>query len=180
MILQNSCGLLLLILAPTAILSAAPRLALTQTAFSVSVAVGANGPTQTLDTANIGDGALNLQTSSSVTWLTANLGTPHACALAPACTPVQIVLNTSSLTKGAYTGIVTLRDPNAIDAPQSVTVTVQIGGSVPDKLEFFVPPGGSASSAFTCTSVSLVKISSECTKRGKRGSLSRSRISASA
>ena len=152
MILKNSCGLLLLILAPTAILSAAPRLALTQTAFSVTVATGANGPTQTLDTANIGDGALSLQTSSSVAWLTASLGAQHPCNLGPACTPVQIALKTSSLAKGTFTGTVTLSDPNAVDAPQFVTVTVQIGGSVPDKLEFFVPPGGSASSAFTTAS----------------------------
>jgi uncharacterized protein (TIGR03437 family) len=150
---KNNCGLLLLILAPTAILSAAPRLALTQTAFSVSVAAGANGPTQTLDTANVGDGALSLQTSSSVTWLTANLGAQHPCSLGASCTPVQIALNTSSLAKGTFTGTVTINDPNAVDAPQFVTVTVQIGGNVPDKLEFFVPPGGSASSAFTTASV---------------------------
>ena len=152
MILKNSCGLLLLILAPSAILSAAPRLALTQTAFSVTVASGANGPTQTLDTANVGDGALSLQTSSSVTWLTANLGAQHPCNLGASCTPVQIALNTSSLAKGTFTGTVTISDPNAVDAPQFVTVTVQIGGNVPDKLEFFVPPGGSASSAFTTAS----------------------------
>ena len=109
MIRKNNCGLLLLILAPTAILSAAPRLALTQTAFSVSVAAGANGPTQTLDTANIGDGALSLQTSSSVTWLTANLGAQHPCSLGASCTPVQIALNTSSLAKGTFTGTVTDR-----------------------------------------------------------------------
>jgi uncharacterized protein (TIGR03437 family) len=151
-ILKNSFGLLLLILAPAAILSAAPRLQLTQTAFSVSVAAGANGPTQILDAANIGDGTLNLQTSSSVPWLTASLGAQHSCVLAAICTPVQIALLTSSLAKGTYTGIVTLSDPNAIDAPQFVTVTVLIGGGVPDKLEFFVPPGGSASSAFTTAS----------------------------
>jgi uncharacterized protein (TIGR03437 family) len=65
---------------------------------------------------------------------------------------VQIALQTSSLAKGAFTGTVTLSDPNAVDAPQFITVTVQIGGNVPDKLEFFVPPGGSASSAFTTAS----------------------------
>jgi uncharacterized protein (TIGR03437 family) len=151
-ILKNSCGLLFLILAPTAVVSAAPRLALTQTAFSVTVAAGADGPTQTVDTANIGDGALSLQTSSSVSWLTASLGARHSCALGATCTPVPIALKTSALAKGTFTGTVTITDPNAIDAPQFVTVTVQIGGSVPDKLEFFVAPGGSASSAFITAS----------------------------
>lgn len=149
MIFKKSFGLLLLILTPAAILSAAPKLALTQTAFSVPVATGANGPTQVLDAANTGDGSLSLQTSSSVTWLSASLGAQHSCALPGPCTPVQIALQTSALTKGTYTGVITISDPNAIDAPQFVTVTVQIGGSIPDKLEFFVPPGGSASSAFT-------------------------------
>jgi uncharacterized protein (TIGR03437 family) len=151
-IFKKSFGLLLLILTPAAILSAAPKLALTQTAFSVSVAAGANGPTQILDAANTGDGSLSLQTSSSVTWLSASLGAQHSCSLASICTPVQIALQTSALAKGTFTGIVTISDPNAIDAPQFVTVTVQIGGTVPDKLEFFVPPGGSASSAFTTAS----------------------------
>jgi len=151
-ILKNRFGLLFLILAPAAILSAAPKLALTQTAFSVSVAAGANGLTQILDAANTGDGALSLQTSSSVTWLTTSLGAQHSCSLASICTPVQIALQTSALAKGTFTGIVTISDPNAIDAPQFVTVTVQIGGSVPDKLEFFVPPGGSASSTFATAS----------------------------
>ncbi len=149
MIYRKSFGLLLLILVPAAILNAAPRLALSQTAFSVPVAAGANGPTQIVDTVNIGDGALSLQTSSSVPWLTASLGSQHVCTLSATCTPVQIALQTSALAKGMYTGIVTISDPNAVDAPQFVTVTVQIGGNVPDKLEFFVPPGGSASSAFT-------------------------------
>ncbi|HEY6393221.1 MAG TPA: hypothetical protein VIX89_18210, partial [Bryobacteraceae bacterium] len=149
MIFKNRFGLLFLILASAAILNAAPKLALTQTAFSVPVAAGANGPTQIVDTANTGDGALSLQTSSSVTWLAASLGAQHSCSLASVCMPVQIALQTSALAKGTYTGVVTISDPNAVDAPQFVTVTVQIGGSIPDKLEFFLPPGGSASSSFT-------------------------------
>ncbi len=53
-----------------------------------------------------------------------------------------------SLTAGTYTGTVTITDPKALDAPQFVSVTVMVGGSVPDKLEFFVAPGKSASSDF--------------------------------
>jgi uncharacterized protein (TIGR03437 family) len=36
-----------------------------------------------------------------------------------------------------------------VDAPQFVTVTVLVGGNVPDKLEYYVPPNGSTSSTFT-------------------------------
>src|SRR5207247_18665 len=37
-----------------------------------------------------------------------------------------------------------ISDPNAVDAPQDVIVTVQIGGGVPDSLNFYVPPNGAA------------------------------------
>jgi uncharacterized protein (TIGR03437 family) len=129
-------------------LSAAPRLGLNQTAFTVSVAQGSNGPTQTADANNLGDGSLSLQASSSVTWLAPTVGQPVSCSLQGLCTPVQIALNTSSLSNGAYTGTVTVSDPNAVDAPQFITVTVQVGGDVPSSLQFYVPPGGSASSDF--------------------------------
>jgi uncharacterized protein (TIGR03437 family) len=56
---------------------------------------------------------------------------------------VQIALNTSTLARGTYTGVVTVADPNAIDAPQTITVTVQVGTSVPDKADFFAAPNGS-------------------------------------
>lgn len=152
MVLKNSsiaCYRLLLFLGLGSALTAAPRLALTQTAFSVSVVPGSNGPAQTLDAANIGDGSLSLQLTSSVGWLAATLGPSHKCAtLKGLCVPVQIALQTASLAKGTFTGSITISDPAALDAPQVVTVTVQVGGDVPDSLEFFVPPGGSASSQF--------------------------------
>jgi adhesin/invasin len=65
------------------------------------------------------------------------------------CFPVQISLATSSLAKGVYTGTITVSDPNAVDAPQFITITAFVGGNIPDKLEFFAPPGGSASTGFT-------------------------------
>ncbi len=35
-----------------------------------------------------------------------------------------------------------MSDPNAVDAPQTITVTVQIGGGVPSSLDVYVAPGG--------------------------------------
>src|ERR1700694_5600279 len=114
-------------------LSAAPRLALTQTAFTVAVVPGQNGTAQSIDASNLGDGQLSLSASSSAPWLAASIGAQHACSLKGNCIPVQIALQTSSLTKGTYTGTVTVTDPNAVDAPQFVTVTALVGGNVPDK-----------------------------------------------
>lgn len=138
--------------------SAAPRLALSQTAFTVSTVPGVNGTAQSVDAANSGDGSLSLQTSSSVSWLVPGIGNPHSCQQG-SCIPVQIALQTAALAKGTYTGTVTINDPNAVDAPQFVTVTVLVGGSVPDKLEYFLAPGGSASSRFTTGSLVTTTLS---------------------
>lgn len=144
---------LLLLLGACANVYAAPRLLLSQAAFTVTVAQGANGATQIVEAANQGDGSLSLQLSSSVPWLVPTLATPVACTLGNGtCTPVQIAVQSSSLAAGTFTGTVTITDPNAVDAPQFVTVTALVGGSVPGKLEFFVPPAGSATSSFTTAS----------------------------
>jgi len=144
----SCCGFVLL-LALTPILSATPRLGLATTALTVSIVPGQNGPAQSIDASNLGDGSLNLSATSAVSWLSPSIGAPHACSLKGNCIPVQIALQTSSLAAGVYTGIVTVSDPNAVDAPQFVTVTVLVGGNVPANLEYFVPPNGSASSTFT-------------------------------
>ena len=90
-------------------LNAAPQLRLSSaTAGPVSIATGANGPAQTVQATNIGDGTLALSVSASVSWL--------APAVGPAGT-VQIGLQTAALAKGIYTGIVTVNDANAVDAP---------------------------------------------------------------
>jgi uncharacterized protein (TIGR03437 family) len=149
--------LVLFALAPA--LSAAPRLSLNQTAFTVSVAQGSNGTAQTADATNLGDGSLTLQASSSVTWLAPVVGQQTSCGVAGMCIPIQIALNTSALTNGTYTGTVTVSDPSAVDAPQFITVTVQVGGDVPSSLQFYVPPGGSATSDFITASQVGTKLS---------------------
>ena len=130
-------------------LSAAPRLNLIQTSLTVSVPAGTNGPTETLDTFNIGDGTLDLQASSSVSWLVPTVGTSQVCGLRGGCYPVSIAFQTSSLSAGTYTGIITLSDPKAIDSPQYIYVTAQVGGDVPSTLAFYLAPGGTTSATFT-------------------------------
>jgi uncharacterized protein (TIGR03437 family) len=140
-------------------LSAAPRLNLIQTSLTVSVPVGTNGPTETLDTFNIGDGTLNLQASSSVPWLVPTVGTSQVCGLRGGCYPVAIAFQTSTLAAGSYTGIITLNDPNAIDSPQTITVTAQVGGDVPSALTFYLAPGGTTSATFSTNGNISAKVS---------------------
>ena len=150
-------AILFLVFAPA--LTAAPRLFLGQTALVISVAPGANGPTQEIDSLNIGDGTLKLQLSSSVSWLIPSLGPQHPCSLRINCVPVEIALETSSLANGTYTGTIVVSDPNAVDAPQFITVTVHVGGNVPGKFDLYAPPGGSASGQFFTVTAAAISVS---------------------
>ncbi len=110
----------------------------------VSIAQGQSGGVQVVEASNFGDSSLSLTASANVTWLSPNVGAQHPCTFNGTCSPVNIRLDTASLAKGSFTGIVTVADPNAIDAPQTIVVTVQIGGGVPDKVELYVPNNGRA------------------------------------
>lgn len=134
------------------------KLRLTDTSLGpISVATGSNGTTQTVEAYNLGSGSLTLTFASNSTWLSASTGAVRPCQIAvqqASCTPLNIALNTATLTAGSYTGIITVRDPNAIDAPQTISVTVQIGGGVPNTVFLYTPPnGGSDSVAFATNSV---------------------------
>ena len=137
-----------LILVSAACLSGAPRLGLsTTTVGPVNIAQGANGPVETVQATNLGDGSLSLTATASVSWLSVKVEPATSCQSGH-CVPVAISLNTSSLKTGTYTGIVTVSDPAATDAPQTITVTVSIGGQVPSKLDLYAAPGGSATATF--------------------------------
>ena len=137
-----------------AALSATPRLRLvSSTVGPVSIAQGASGGVQTVEAYNAADGSLNLKLTSSVTWISGTVGAQRACSSQPGlCTPLQFSLNTSALPAGTVTGIVTVSDPNAVDAPQTITVTVQIGGAVPSSLNVYAAPGGTRDLSFSTNS----------------------------
>lgn len=144
---------LLFVLAVSA--EAAPKLRLTAAAVGpVSVNQGANAAAQTVEAFNAGDGNLSLQTSASATWLSASVGGSRPCSQREgACLPVAITFNTAALARGSYTAFLTVSDANALDAPQTISVTVQVGGGVPDSVDLFVPPnGGSDAARFTANS----------------------------
>jgi uncharacterized protein (TIGR03437 family) len=135
-------------------LSAAPRLRLvSSTAGPVSIVQGANGSAQTVEAYNAADGSLNLSLTSSVAWIAGSVGAQRPCASRSGiCTPLLFALNTSALPAGTVTGIVTVSDPNAVDAPQTITVTVQIGGGVPAGLSVYVAPGATRDLEFSANS----------------------------
>ena len=133
-----------------AALYATPQLRLsTSTIGPLNIAVGQNGTTQTVSTTNIGTGTLALSAAANVSWIAANI----------VGTNVQIVLNTSSLTQGIVTGLVTVTAAGAIDSPQTVAVTVQMGGGVPNSISLFMPPGGAASITFMASTTLNASVS---------------------
>ena len=124
----------------------------TSTVGPISVAVGTSA-SETVEAYNAGDGTLAPKlTVASATWLAASVGAPRQCSTintAASCIPLQFALNTSALAAGSYTGIVTVSDPNAVDAPQTITVTVQVGGGVPSSVDGWAAPGYTHDIQFT-------------------------------
>ena len=139
-------ALFLIALAPS--VDAAPRLVLSATTLTPApIRPGSNGPAQSVEVHNSGDGALNLTVSSTASWLSATIGAAQNCVvLTGTCNPVTITLATASLTAGTYTEFITLTDPNAIDSPQQISVTVTIAG-VPSSLTFYVGIAGSSNAS---------------------------------
>jgi uncharacterized protein (TIGR03437 family) len=132
------------------LLHAAPMLRLVNTTVvPVPLPVGSNGGTQIVEAYNAGDGSLSLSNpASSVSWIATSVGSPRACTTTTAsamCTPLQFALNTSALAAGTYTGSVTVNGAaNVVDAPQTITVTVRIGG-----VDVYVAPGSTRDVSFS-------------------------------
>jgi uncharacterized protein (TIGR03437 family) len=134
--------------------SAAPMLRLDTSAVYFNVAIGANPPlSQPLNAFNIGDGSLSLSVSvpASISWLKVSLGASQSCPRSAfRCTPLYFSYNTAGLGRGTYTAPVTVSDPNAVDAPQVITVTVQVGGDA-TPVERYLAPGTVAEIPFSPT-----------------------------
>lgn len=153
-----------LALALCASLEAAPKLRLVATTVGpVSVTQGANPNAQTVEAYNAGDGNLNLSAASSVPWVSASVAGARPCNLREGnCLPVNFQFQTTSLAAGVHTGTVTLSDPGALDAPQNITVTVQVGGGVPSEVNLYVPPNGSSDEVrFTTNSVMVSNVNTQ-------------------
>jgi adhesin/invasin len=128
----------------------------------VIVESGVNAPSQIINAFNLGDGSLNLAvTSASASWLSATVGQSTTCSggPVPVCDPINITLNTSGLAIGTYSANFTLNDPNAVDSPQTVNVTVQVDGS-PTSATFYVTPNNGASTAQSDTASLVVNTGS--------------------
>jgi uncharacterized protein (TIGR03437 family) len=143
----NICSILFVCFS-AATLAAAPQLRLSTTAVGpVYVESGASVPAQTINAFNIGDGSLNLTVTSSAPWLSGSTGAATTCSggPAPSCVPIHIAATTAGMAAGTYTESLTLTDPNAVDSPQNVTVTVQVNGAPTTAVDLYVTPNPGSS-----------------------------------
>jgi uncharacterized protein (TIGR03437 family) len=131
-----------LILFSTAV-SAAPMLRLSNSVVTVHAAVRATAASQTLQAFNAGDGTLSLSVAvtPAISWLALSILPPLTCPayFNGSCNPIQFTFTSAGLAPGSYTARVTLSDPNAIDSPQVVIVTLFVGD--PQAIEKYVAPG---------------------------------------
>jgi uncharacterized protein (TIGR03437 family) len=124
----------------------APVMAAPMLRLSTSALVWGPGDAATLTVCafNAGDGtlALNASVASGNKWLTVTVGTPQACpGDGRPSIPLQFMVDLSSLPRGTFTASVTVSDPGAIDAPQVVTATAEVGGGDPVVIDQYVAPG---------------------------------------
>jgi hypothetical protein len=100
--------------------------------------------TQTVCAFNAGDGtlALSAPAPSRTQWLTVSVGAPQTCpGDGRPSIPLQFTIDVSSLPRGTCTAAVTVSDSHAIDAPQVVTATAQVGGGDPIVIDQYIAPG---------------------------------------
>jgi len=132
----------------SSLLSAAGQLSLTTSTIGpINIVPGTNGPTQSAQAFNSAGDLTPITATTSASWLSVTLGTPKlgfgfgTPGTSPVTVyPISIGLNTSGLAPGTYTEYVTVSDPNAVDSPQQIAVTVNTMG-VPSSLNLYVAPG---------------------------------------
>lgn len=102
---------------------APPTLAVSPSVLTFSGYVGSSNPTdQQISVSNQGGGTLNWAASSNVSWLQVSA----ASGTAPSV--LNISVNTSGLTPGAYTGTIIISASGANGSPQTIPVTLNMTG----------------------------------------------------
>ena len=133
-----------LLLGSSSAMLALPRLQLsTSTVGPVSIAASSAGPAQEVEAFNVGDGSLSITATSVASWAAPAVQPARQCTNRPGqCIPVRVALNTSSLSVGRHSATIQIASPGALDGVQHVLVIVQMGGGVPNSINFFLAPNG--------------------------------------
>ena len=115
----------------------------------VWIPAGTDGPVNiAIEAWNAGDGNLALAVNGGTSdWLAPELGGMAACSFDAArmCQAIRVLFEAANLPNGAYRGDVVVLDPNAVDSPQRVPVTIYVDGNVPDRVDLYVRPDAASS-----------------------------------
>ena len=115
----------------------------------VWIPAGTDGPANiAIEAWNAGDGNLALAVNGGTSdWLAPELGGMAACSFDAArmCQAIRVLFEAANLPNGAYRGDVVVLDPNAVDSPQRVPVTIYVDGNVPDRVDLYVRPDAASS-----------------------------------
>jgi hypothetical protein len=104
-----------------------PEIDLNPTSFTFNGTVGGANPNpQVLNIVNIGDGSLNWSATWNSSWLTVS----PSNGTAPSNPAVSV--NIFGLTAGTYEDTITISDPNAVNSPQYVPVTLELINPPPE------------------------------------------------
>lgn len=107
---------------------APPRIALSPTKFVFSAPEGDEDPAdQTLSLRNCGGGTLNWEVTGQPTWLTVS---PIKGESSGEVDQVTLSVDVSGLPYGTYTAPLEIADPQAINSPREVTVTLYVTGAL--------------------------------------------------
>ena len=115
----------------------------------VWIAAGTDGPVNiAIEAWNAGDGNLALAVNGGTSdWLAPELGGMAACSFDAArmCQAIRVLFEAANFPNGTYRGDVVVLDPNAVDSPQRVPVTIYVDGNVPDRVDLYVRPDAASS-----------------------------------
>lgn len=110
---------------------------------------GTNGPTDLfLEAFNAGDGQMTVAANGNFApWLTPQVAAGIPCSFdgSTTCSRVSVLFATSALEDGEYRGSVQITADGAIDAPQTLDITIHVGGDTPSEVNLYVPPIAGAS-----------------------------------
>lgn len=120
-------------------------LQLSTTTLTAQVAAGSNAPSTSFEISNTGGGTLTPALATSATWLQAAVSTTATCTATTGtgCQEVTVSFNSASLAVGSYAAVIYVSDPSAVNAPQTVNVTLLVVG-VPSSITVYAAPDGGA------------------------------------
>jgi hypothetical protein len=103
-----------------------PTISRSPSSLSASCSQGSNAPSQTFEVWNSGGGTLSYALGTTASWVSC---TPASGTSTGESDPITVSYSTSGLAAGTYSATITIAAAGASNSPQTVPVTLNVGGS---------------------------------------------------